>query len=161
MSIIKVTLLYAMLQMCSCIGQSVFGPSSLKLAKTVATKTDCAILYTCLTCVSSTVFLYFSDTLVTYQTTRCYKTHNHNMCIIQMLLKTCEIPMIAHKTLIVLGDKWAPSFSFSRISNVQLRPNKRVLAAYTLATVTLFPREATQHDTLLFRSGFISRGTPP
>ena len=39
MSIIKVTLLYTMLQMFSYIGQSFFGTSSLKVAKTVVTKT--------------------------------------------------------------------------------------------------------------------------
>ena len=83
MSIIKVTLRYAILQICSSVGQSVFDTPSLKLAKTVATKTACTILYTCLTCVSSTVFLYCSDTLVTYQNARCYNTHDHNQGRIQ------------------------------------------------------------------------------
>jgi hypothetical protein len=112
MSIIKVTLRYTMLQMCLCIGQAFFGTSSLKAAKTVATKTDCAILYTCLTCVSIVVFLYFSNMLVTYQTARCNNTHDHNMYILQILLKNCEIPMVAQKTLFVVGDKMSAIIFF-------------------------------------------------
>jgi len=32
-------------------------------------------------------------------------THDQNMYILQMLLKPCELPMDAEKTLLVLGDK--------------------------------------------------------
>ena len=63
--------------------------------------------------------------------------------------------MVAQRALL-FGRQMSARFFLSRKSKLC-----SILAVYIQCCVASLPREATQRDTLLFSSGFISRGTSP